>query len=203
MSARTGYRRGIAIERAVVILALLAGLLCTRPASLQGQRLELRPTSGLQSPTRFSLRGDGPHVGQKFSVFVGARLALLWSSRLDVVSELRYIPGTAVLRGTAQGIALGTTAHLLSLTTRVRYWLLPPTRRLAWEIHSGVAAAFGGTQEFGDLFHHSMGDGVIGTVLRCQVLRRVSVQVQLQDYLRSYKPLRISFGVGLPMAAAP
>lgn len=186
-----------------MILALLAGLLCTRPASLQGQRLELRPTSGLQSPTRFSLRGDGPHVGQKFSVFVGARLALLWSSRLDVVSELRYIPGTAVLRGTAQGIALGTTAHLLSLTTRVRYWLLPPTRRLAWEVHSGVAAAFGGTQEFGDLFHHSMGDGVIGTVLRCQVLRRVSVQVQLQDYLRSYKPLRISFGVGLPMAAAP
>ncbi|HEX6617041.1 MAG TPA: hypothetical protein VF046_12120 [Gemmatimonadales bacterium] len=203
MSARTGHRRGIAIEHAAVILALLAGLLCTRPARLQGQRLELRPMSGLQSPSRFSLRGDGPHVRQKFSVFVGARLAVFWNSRLDVVNELRYIPGTAVLRGTAQGIALGTTAHLLSLTTRVRYWLLPPTRRLAWEVHSGVGAAFGGTQKYGDLFEHTMVGGVVGTVLRYQVLPRVCVQVQLQDYLRSYRPLRISFGIGLPMAAAP
>lgn len=193
-----------------MLLGVLAWLVCSRPGPLQGQRLELRPLVGLQLPTRVSLRRDGLHIRQKFSAFVGARLDAIWSSRFDVATELRYVPGSAVLRGTSDNIELGTSAHLLSLATRARYWLLPPAGRLAWEVHTGVGTTFGGTQDFGGLFDHSLLSGVLGTVLRYQVLRQVSVEVQVQERLfrvylagedpgSSRRPLRVSFGIGLPV----
>ena len=208
-------RRGVgAIRRAVVVLGMLAGFACTRPGRLEGQRLELHPVAGLQLPTRLSLREDGLHVRQKFSPFVGAGLDVIWSSRFDLFTALRYIPGTAVLRGSGQGIELGTTAHLLSLETRARYWLLPPAGRLSWEVHTGVGAAFGGTRDFGDLFDHSLVSGAIGTLLRYQVFRQVSVQVQVQERVfrmqfggadagNSRRPLRITFGIDLPAGLSP
>ena len=194
----------------MVLLGVLACLVCSRPDPLQGQRLELRPLVGLELPTSVSLRRDGLQVRQKLSAFVGARLDAIWSSRFDVVTELRYAPGSAVLRGTSNDIELGTSAHLLSLATRARYWLLPPAGRFAWEVHTGVGTVFGGTREFGGLFRRSLLSGVLGTVLRCRVVRQVSIEVQVQQRLfrvylagedpgSSRRPLRVSFGIGLPV----
>lgn len=213
MGASIRCRSQLAIERAAVLLGVLTGLVCTRPSRLAGQQLELRPLAGLQLPTRVSLRGDGLHVRQQLIPFVGVRLDVVWSSRFDVATDLKYVPGSAILRGSNEGIDLGTSAHLLSLATRARYWLLPPTGRLAWEVHTGVGAGFGGTQEFGDLFDHSLLSGGLATVLRYQVLRWVSVHVEVRERLfrvrlggddlgSSRRPLRISFGVGLPLGGS-
>ena len=149
------------------------------------------------------------HVRQKIGVSVGARLIVAFTPRFDVVTGLTYAPGHISIHGAGKRVAFSTSSHVLSGSTGVRYWLLPASRALSWEIHSGVGMVFGGGgQDYEDLFEASTLTGLVGTTVRYQVGRIMNLQMRVQERLyrvrfgdrssiSSKRPLQIRFGLGL------
>jgi hypothetical protein len=141
---------------------------------------------------------------------VGARLTLTFNQRFDVVTGVTYVPGYITVQGAGKQFAFSTSSHVLSGSTGARYWLLPPPRALSWEVHTGVGMVFGGSRAYEDLFEASTLTGIVGTTIRYQVGRIVSLQMRVQERLyrihfgdvanagSSKRPLQISFGLGLP-----
>jgi len=171
--------------------------------------VQLRPLAGLYLPTRISVQDRLLQVRQKIGVTVGARLTLTFNDRFDVVTGVTYIPGYATFHGAGKRIDVAATSHLLTAVSGARYWLLPPARRLAWEVHTGLGVAFGGQPAYEDLFESSTVSGIFGTTLRYQVARIASLHLRVQERLyrvrfggldpgSSKSPLQISFGLGLP-----
>jgi hypothetical protein len=197
-------------SRAAALLAGVAAVLvCGQPSRVSAQQVEFRPHSGLYVPTQISLKGGTLHVRQKLGVKVGARLTLTFSDRFDVVTGVTYMPGYAMVHGAGKRITFGTGSHVLSGATAARYWLLPKARRLAWEIHTGLGVAFGGQAAYEDLFETSTVSAIIGTMVRYELGRIVSLQLRVQERLlrlrfgpgnvgSSRPPLQVSFGLGFP-----
>jgi hypothetical protein len=140
---------------------------------------------------------------------VGARLIMTFNERFDVVTGIAYMPGVVTFHGAGRKIDVATGSHVLSGTTGARYWLLPPTRMLSWEVHTAVGLVFGGQPAYEDLFESSTVSGILGTAVRYQIGQIVSLHLRLQERLyrvrfgqhepiRSRPPLQISFGLGLP-----
>jgi hypothetical protein len=182
---------------------------CGQSSELSGQEVRLRPHAGLSLPTRISVKSGVLHVRQKIGVTVGARLTLTFNPRLDVVTGVTYNPGHAVIRGAGKRIDVGLGSHLLTGTTGARYWLLPRARALSWEIHTGFGVVFGGRQAYVDLFESSTVSGILGTTVRYQIGRVLSIHMRVQERLyrvrfggqgsgSSRPPLQVSFGLGLP-----
>jgi hypothetical protein len=198
------------IPRAAAHLLVCAGVLICSPLSdLHAQRVEFRPVSGLHLPTRVSLEGGSLDVQQKLGFKFGARLALIFSDRFDMVTAVTYIPGYAIFRGAGKEIMLTTASHTLSGSTTARYWLKSPVQMLAWEIHTGLGVGFGGQAAYEDLFETSTVSGLIGTMVRYQMGRLVRLQLGLQARLfrarlgpgdppSKRSPIQMSFGLGLP-----
>jgi hypothetical protein len=194
---------------AALLLGCAAAGVCSRSSELYAQEVQLRPQAGLSLPTRIAIRNGVLHVRQKIGVTVGARLSLIFTERFDVVTGVTYSPGYAMLRGAGKRIDVATASHVLTATTGARYWLLPPARRLSWEAHTGLGVVFGGQPAYEDLFEGSTVSGILGTTLRYQVRRLVSLQLRVQDRLYRVRfggqdpggsrPLRISFGLSLPL----
>jgi hypothetical protein len=190
------------------VLSLLTALLTLLP-QLNAQQVQLRPQARLYLPTRMSVPNGVLHVQQKVGVIIGARLTLTFSQHFDVVTGVSYLPGYAVFRGAGKQLDVGTGSHLLSATTGARYWLLPPARRLSWEVHTGLGVAFGGKPAYEDLFESSTVSGIVGTAVRYQVGRIFTLHLRVQERLyrvrfgqgpgSSRPPLQIAFGVGLPL----
>jgi hypothetical protein len=201
---------GPPVARAAALLLVCASLLVGGPSSeLNAQKVLLRPQAGFHLPTRVSIHNGVLHVRQKIGVAVGARLTLIFNERFDVVTGVSYIPGYATFRGAGRQIDVGASSHLLTGTTGARYWLLPLARILSWEVHTGFGVAFGGQPAYQDLFESSTVSGILGTTVRYQISRLVSLKLRVQDRLyrvrfgggdpgSSRSPLRISFGVDLP-----
>jgi hypothetical protein len=120
---------------------------------------------------------------------VGARLTLTFNERFDVVTRVTYIPGYAMFRGAGERIDVGTSSHLLAATTGAVYWLLPPTRRFSWEVHTGHGAAFGGQPAHLDLFESSTVSGTLGTTVRYRLGRIMNLRLRVQECL-----YRVRFG---------
>ena len=194
---------------AALFLGCATALVCSPSSELHAQKVELRPLAGLYLPTRISVQGRLLQVRQKIGVTVGARLTLSFNDRFDVVTGVTYIPGYATLRGAGKRFDVGASSHLLTAITGARYWLLPPERKLAWEMHTGLGVAFGGQSAYEDLFVSSTVSGIFGTTVRYQIARIVSLHLRVQERLyrvrfggldpgSSKPPLQISFGLGLP-----
>ena len=194
---------------AALLIGCAAALVCSRGSELTAQEVQLRPQAGLSLPTRISVKNGVLHVRQKIALTVGARLSLIFNDRFDVVTGVTYVPGYAMFRGAGKQIDVAAGSHLLTATTGARYWLLPPPRMVSWEIHTGFGVVFGGQPAYEDLFETSTLSGVLGTTVRYQIGRIVSLRLRVQQRLyrlrfgdrdpgRSRSPLQVSFGVGLP-----
>ena len=193
---------------AAFLLGCAAALVCGQGSELNAQQVRLRPQAGLYLPTRISIQNGALHVRQRVGVTVGARLTITFNPRFDAVTGVTYLPGYAMFRGVGRQIDLGTGSHLLTATTGARYWLLPRTRMLSWEVHTGLGVVFGGRPAYEDLFESSVISGILGTTVHYQVGRIVSLQLAIQDRLyrvrfgagasNSKPPLQISLGLGFP-----
>jgi hypothetical protein len=189
--------------------ALLLGCTATLGSRLEAQQVLFRPQADLYLPTRISVQHGVLQVRQRVGVTVGARLTVVFNQRFDVVTGVTYIPGYAAFRGAGKLIQVGTSSHLLTASTGARYWLLESMRKLSWEVHTGVGAAFGGQPAYEDLFENSTLSGVFGTTVHYQIGRIARLQLRIQDRLyrvrfgdhnqgSSGPPLRFSFGLTLP-----
>jgi hypothetical protein len=186
-----------------------AALVCGAGSRLQAQVVRISPLADLSLPTRISFQDGAIHVRQKIGVTFGARMTLTFNHRFDVVTAVTYSPGYATLHGAGKRIELASGAHSLGGSTGARYWLLPPPRKLSWEMHTGVGLVFGGQPSYEDLFESSTLSGVLGTTLRYQVGRIVTLKLRVDQRLyrisfgpdlgSSKRPLRVSFGLGLPL----
>lgn len=202
-------------SRRFLYLGCAAALVCGRSFELNAQEVELRPHASFYLPTRVSVQNGLLHVRQKVGVTVGARLTVTFNERFDVVTGVTYNPGYATFRGAGNQIDIGAASHLLTGSTGARYWLLPPARKLSWEVHSGLGVVFGGQPAYEDLFEGSTVSGILGTTARYQIRRIASLQLRVQDRLyrvrfgsgssgNSRPPLQISVGLGLHfLEAAP
>jgi hypothetical protein len=159
-------------------------------------------------PTRVAIQNQVLHVRQKVGATVGARLTVSFNERFDVVTGVTYIPGYAIFHGAGKRIDVGTSPHLLTGTTGARYWLLPPARKLSWEVHTGVGVVFGGEPAYEDLFESSTLSGILGTTVHYKIGRIANLQLRVRDRLyrvrfgsagpgSSRPPLQISVGLGL------
>jgi hypothetical protein len=191
--------RGQPTARAVaLLLACAAALVCSRSSELDAQTVQLRPLAGLSLPTRISIQNRVLNVRQKVGVTVGARLTLTFNQRFDVVTGVTYIPGYAMFHGAGNRIDVGTSSHLLTGTTGARYWLLPPARKLSWEVHTGFGVVFGGQPAYEDLFESSTLSGIVGTTAHYKVGRIARLQLRVQERL-----YRVRFGSGNPVSSRP
>ena len=183
---------------AALLLGCAAALVCCRSSELNAQTVQLRPQAGLSLPTRISIQNRVLHVQQKVGVTVGARLTLTFSERFDVVTGVTYLPGYALFRGAGKRIDVATSSHLLTGTTGARYWLLPPARKLSWEVHTGFGVVFGGQPAYEDLFESSTLSGIVGTTAHYKIGRIARLQLRVQDRL-----YRVRFGAGTPASSRP
>ena len=200
---------GQPLARAVaLVLGCAAGLVCSRSADLNAQTVKFRPQASLSLPTRIAIQNQVLHVRQKVGVSVGAHVTVTFNPRFDVVSGVSYVPGYVMFSGAGKRIDVGTSSHLLSSSTRTRYWLLPRSRRLSWEVHTGFGVVFGGRPAYEDLFERSTVTGIVGTTVAYKVGQIARVQLRIQDRLyrvrfggvgpgSSRSPLQIAVGVGL------
>jgi hypothetical protein len=183
---------------AALLLGCAAALVCSRSAELNAQTVQLRPHASLSLPTRISIQNRELHVRQKVGVRVGARLILTFNERFDVVTGVTYLPGYATFHGAGKRIDIGTSSHMLTGSTGARYWLLPPGRRLSWEVHTGFGVVFGGQPAYEDLFERSTVSGVLGTTANYLIGRIARLQLRVQDRL-----YRVRFGGGGPVSSKP
>ena len=200
---------GQPIARAVTLfLGCATALVCSRGSELKAQAVHFRTQAGLSLPTRISIQNQVIHVRQKVGATVNARMTVSFNERFDVVTGVTYIPGYAIFHGAGNRVQVGTSSHLLAGTTGARYWLLPPARKLSWEVHTGVGMVFGGQPAYEDLFESSTLSGIVGTTAHYKVGRIARLQVRVQDRLyrvrfgsagpgSSKSPLQVSVGLGL------
>ena len=197
----------------LLCLGCAATLVCLWGSELNSQQLKLRPHATLSLPTRVSLENGLLHVRQKIGMTVGARLIMTFNERFDVVTGIAYMPGVVSFHGAGRKIDVATGSHVLSGSTGARYWLLPPTRMLSWEVHTALGLVFGGQPAYEDLFESSTVSGILGTAVRYQIGQIVSLHLRIQERLyrvhfgpqepvRSRPPLQISFGLGIPFLEA-
>jgi hypothetical protein len=190
--------------------AWVSPLVCGWRSELKAQEVQLRPSVGAYLPTRISTQGGVLHVRQKIGMTIGARLTLSFNDRFDVMTVITYIPLYVTFHRAGDRLDVGTGSHLLSATTGARYWLLPPTQRmLSWEVHTSFGMAAGGQLGYRDLFQSSTVTGVLGTAVRYQIGRIVSLTLKVQERFcrirlagrdpgRSTSPFDVSFGLGFP-----
>ena len=214
VALRAELRRSPAgVRAAALLLGCAAALMSGGGFALSAQQVRLRPDVSLYLPSRVSLQHGGLYVQQKVGVTVGARLTVTFNPRFDVVSGVTYLPGYVMFRGAGTRLEVGTSSHLLTGTTGARYWLLPQSRRLAWEAHTVLGAVFGGQPAYQDLFASSMLSGILGTTVYRRIGRIVSLRLGIQQRLyqvgfggrqgrSSQTPLRISLALGLPFLEA-
>jgi hypothetical protein len=206
-------RSGVA-RAAALVLGCAAALACSWSSELNAQEVQFRPHAGLYLPTRVSIQNGALDFRQKIGVRFGARLTLTFNERFDVVTGATYIPGYAILRGVGRRMEVGTSSHQLTVATGARYWLLPPTRMLSWEVLTRLGVVAGGQRVYEDLFSGSTLSWILATTLRCQIGRIVTLHMRIQERLyrvrfggrdpgRSRSPLQISFGLGLPFLKSP
>jgi hypothetical protein len=188
-------------------LGCAAALACS--SELNAQVVQLRPHASLSLPTRISIQNRVLHVRQKIGLNLGARLILTFNERFDVVTGVTYMPGYVMLHGAGKKIDVVTGSHVLSGTTRARYWLLSPARMLSWEVHTTLGVVFGGQPAYEDLFESSTVSGILGTTVHYQIGQIVRLHLRIQERLyrirfgqrepvSSRPPLQIAFGLGLP-----
>jgi hypothetical protein len=156
------------------------------------------------------MRGGTLQVEQRIGLAVGARLTIIFTPRMDLVTGASYSPGHAVLHGAGRRFHVTAGNHLLTGTPDARYWLSPPGRRLSWQVHTGVGFVFGGEPAYQDLFESSTVSGLVGTAVRYQISRLVALKVGLRNRLyrihlghlnggsSSSSPFQVSFGLDLP-----
>jgi hypothetical protein len=187
-----------ALGQAALLLGCAGVMVCSRSSELNAQTVQFRPQAGLSLPTRISIQNRVLHVRQKIGATFGARLTFTFSERFDVVTGVTYIPGYALFRAAGKRIDVGASSHLLTGTTGARYWLLPPARKLSWEVHSGFGVVFGGQPAYEDLFEASTVSGILGTTAHYKIGRIARVHLRIQDRL-----YRVRFGGGGPLSSKP
>jgi hypothetical protein len=139
------------------------------------------------------MRGGTLQVEQRIGLAVGARLTIIFTPRMDLVTGASYSPGHAVLHGAGRRFHVTAGNHLLTGTADARYWLSPPGRRLSWQVHTGVGFVFGGEPAYQDLFESSTVSGLVGTAVRYQIHLG-----HLNGGSSSSSPFQVSFGLDLP-----
>jgi hypothetical protein len=193
----------------LLALPVMLAVGALRDSQLNAQELQFRPQAGLYLPTQISIQKGSLQVRQKVGLTLGARLILTFNNRFGVVTGVTYIPGYTTFRGSGKKIDVGASSHLLTATTGAQYWLLPPARRLSWQVQTGAGVGFGGQSAYADLFESSTLSGVLGTTVRYNIGRIVSLHLRVRDrlyrvrfgsrnYGKSSSPLQISFGLSLP-----
>lgn len=201
--------RRLLARKAALFLGWGATVVCCWSSSLKAQEMRLRPYVSLSLPTRVSVQNGLLHLGQRLSLTVGSRLTVTFNQRFQVVTGVGYSPGYAILHAAGRRIDIATGSHLLTARADARYWLLPPGRKLSWEVHTGLGVVFGGQPAYKDLFESSTVSGIFGTMVHYQIGRVVGLRLRVQDRLyrlrfgglaagRSKSPLSVSFGLDLP-----
>lgn len=198
-----------AARAALLQLGCAAALICTWNSFLHAQEVRFRHQAGLYLPTKFSVQDGLLHVEQKVGLKVGAALTFVFNKRFDIIAGATYIPGYAVFHGAGKRIKVAAASHVLRVSTGARYWLVPRERKLSVELNTGVGMAAGGPTAYEDLFERSIVSGSIGTVLRYQIGRIMTLQMGIHQRLyrlrlgggdlgTAGKPLRVVFGVAFP-----
>jgi hypothetical protein len=183
-------------------------LLCSPSSGLSAQAVKFRTQAKLSLPTRISLQNQVLHLSQKVGVTFGASMTVTFNPRFDVVTGISYVPGYIMFNGVGRQMEVSTGSHRLSGSTRTRYWLLPRSQRLSWEVHTGFGVVFGGRPAYEDLFQSSTVTGIVGTTLAYKVGNIARINLRIQDRLyrvrfggvneeRSRSPLQIAVGVNL------
>jgi len=195
--------------RGLLLLGAGAAPISLLAAPLQAQTVTVSPIANISFPTKFSLREGTLRVSQKVGFRFGARMTLRFTDRLDVTNTVTYSPGSATLHGAGERIELMSGSHSLAGSAAARYWLRAPGGPLAWELHAGGGMVFRGQPSYMDIFESSTLNAVLGTAVRYQVGRLVSFTVKVQQPLLkarfgeqdggNARPLRMAFGVGLPI----
>jgi hypothetical protein len=209
LGVRMGIPATVRPAKPALLLGCVAALVGWPVSQLDAQTVRLRSQAALSMPTRVSIQSGHLQLQQKIGVTIGARMTLTFNPRFDVVSGVTYIPAYAILRGAGKRFDVTTRSHVLSASTRARYWLVPPARALSWEIHTGLGVGFGGQPAYEDLFESSVISGIIGTTVRYQIGQIVSLQLRVQDRVyqarfgahnvgSSRRPFQVSLGLGLP-----
>jgi hypothetical protein len=195
------------------LLGSLAALVCCWSPALNAQALRLQPQIDLSLPNRISLQNGSLQIEQRIGLAVGARLSISFNPRLALLTGVSYSPGHATLYGAGRRFHVTAGNHLLTGTADVRYWLSPRGRRFSWEVHTGMGMVFGGAPAYQDLFESSMVSGLVGTSVRYQIGRLVTVKLGVRDRLyrirlghlkggnSSSSPFQVSFGLDLPFHA--
>jgi hypothetical protein len=194
---------------AALLLGCAAAVVGRKISEVGAQDVQLRPQAGLYLPTSVAVQNGTLQVRQRIGMTVGARLTVTFNQRFEVATGVTYIPGYAAFRGAGKLIHVATSAHLFAATTGARYWLLQPTRKLSWEVHTGLGVALGGQPAYEDLFENSTVGGILGTTVHYQIGRMVRLQLRIQDRVSRVRlggrdpgssgpPLHISFGLTLP-----
>lgn len=187
----------------------VAAALALLPSQLDAQQVQFQPHAGLSLPTRVSIQNGSLHIRQKIGLVAGARVIVTFSERFDVITGFSYTPGYATVIGAGKRIALSTSPQVLGGSAGARYWLKPPTRPFSWQVNTTVGVVFGGIAAYEELFESSTLSATLGTLLRYQIGRIVSLQLKIQERLyrvrlgvphpeKSSSPLQVSFGIGLP-----
>jgi hypothetical protein len=208
VSAPSSALRPPRVRAAALVLGCGAALVCSRTSELNAQTVHFRHQASLSLPTRISLQNQVLHVSQKVGVTFGASMTVTFNPRFDVVTGVSYVPGYVMLNGAGRQIEVSTGSHLLSGSARTRYWLLPRSQRLSWEVHTGFGVVFGGRPAYEDLFQSSTVTGILGSTVAYKVGNIARIHLRIQDRLyrvrfggvdegSSRSPLQIAVGVNL------
>ncbi len=194
--------------RIALALGCTAMLVYIQSPELSAQTVKFRSQARLSLPTQIAIQNQVLHVRQKVGVTVGASMTVTFNPRFDVVTGVSYVPGYVMFSGAGRRVEVGTSSHLLSGSTRTRYWLLPRSRRLSWEVHTGLGVVFGGRPAYEDLFQSSTVTGIAGSTLAYKIGNMARVQLRIQERLyrvrfggvdpgSSRSPLQVAVGVNL------
>jgi hypothetical protein len=176
---------------------------------VHAQEIRFRHQAGLYLPTSFSIQDGVLHVKQRVGFKVGGAVSFIFNPRFDMVAGASYIPGYALVHGAGKRINFTTASHLFNVSAGARYWLVPRERKFSVQLQTGLGVSAGGQTAYQDLFERSILSGSIGTVLRYQFGRILSLQLGIHQRLyrlrlgggdpgKAGKPLRLVFGVAFP-----
>jgi hypothetical protein len=179
----------------------------------QAQRFSLAPTVGVYVPTEELMKAvDGQEFKQEVGLAVGGRLGVAFSSRLGLQLAGTYVPSN--LRFALDGAAQTTDASLFFGSSKLSFFLLPPTSPVSLQLNGGVALVKRSGEAYRDLEDRSSVGGTVGAQLGLNLGPIPPLQLAVETYLykqhldgltsetgaqASQKDVHVSIGFGLPI----
>jgi hypothetical protein len=192
------------------LAAMLAGLAAVQPA--MAQRVSLAPTVGVYIPTEELLKAaSGQEFKQEIGIAVGGRLGINFTPRLGFQAAGSYVPST--LRFALNREQRATDASLFTGVGKLTFFLIPPSRVVAFQINGGVAVVTRGGEAYRDLQEKTSVGGTAGAQLSFKLGPLPGIQLAAETFVYkqnldglaaigeapTQKDLQLSIGLGFPL----